>query len=157
MRCTTIIALSVISATAFAAPAGFAQAPVPGQQERQGRFALQPVDGGGVLRLDTETGAMSYCIRQGTAMACEPVSVTDQSKEVERLTRENEQLKADMKRLEDLSANAPQTDDRQAKRTPKFELPSEQDVDKAFDYMERMLKKFRDRMKNLEGRDRTTL
>ncbi len=156
MRSIMFATLGVVSAVSFAIP-GFAQAPMSGQQERQGRFQLQPVEGGGVLRLDTETGAMSYCSRSAATMTCEPVSVVDQTKEIEKLTRQIAELKAEIKRLEASGVSPPPSDSREAKPAPKLELPSEQDVDKAFDYMERMLKKFRDRMKNLEGRDRTTL
>ena len=35
---------------------------------------------------------------------------------------------------------------------PDFKLPSEKEVDQALDYFERMLKKFQDRLKRLEGK-----
>jgi hypothetical protein len=122
--------------------------------EKPARFTMQPIDGG-FLRMDTETGAMSLCMKRGAGVACEPVE--DQragQSEVDRLTQENKALREDLKRLEDLV-----TADRHRKpaRGPKFELPTEEDVDKAMSYVERMLKKFRDKMKDFEQPGRGTL
>lgn len=117
--------------------------------ERAARFTLQPIEGG-VLRLDTETGRMALCTRQATGVVCEEVgSPGGLSDEGERLAAENRALKAEIQRLEDLLA----MDDgqRQARPRPRFELPSEEEVDKALGYMERMFKKFRDKLKDLDG------
>lgn len=146
----TLALIAMIAGSGAVAASGWAQTPQP-QPERPARYAMQPVDGGAVLRLDTETGAMALCSRRDNQMTCETVAIADADKEVDRLTRENRELKADIKRLEDLLAGSPSTGKRHAERSPKFELPSEEDVDKALSYLERMFKKFRDRMKDLEG------
>ena len=134
---------------ALAAPA--AAAP-PAEAERPARFIMQPVDGG-VVRMDTETGAISMCVKRGTAFGCEPVedkAVT--GKEIERLTKANSDLRADVKRLEDmLELGDKSATEKSVKRHPKFELPSEEDIDKAMNYVERMVKKFRDKLKDIEG------
>ena len=165
-----VSAIALITLPAKAAP--------PAEPDRPGRYIMQPVDGG-VLRMDTESGAMSLCVKRGTALTCDPVQ-DDRAgqKEAERLALENRELKADIKRLEEHmglgdkpQARAPvdgspadggpsnsgrpdagrPDEGRPVSRGNKFELPSEEDVDKALTYVERMLKKFRDKWKDIEG------
>lgn len=124
----------------------------PPEAERQGRFIMQPVEGG-FLRMDTETGAMSMCARKDGAFACAPVAdERAAAREGERLAGENQQLRAEIRRLEEMLGlgDKPQGE-RHARRQPRFELPSEEDVDKAIGYIERMMKKFRDKLKDLDG------
>lgn len=114
-------------------------------EERQGRYTMSPVDGG-FARLDTETGAMSTCARRDSKWVCEPMS-----DEAEDMRKEIERLRAENRRLQALAAPPKEGEaDRPAER---FELPSEQDVDKAFDYVERIFRKFRERLKQLEKED----
>jgi len=137
----------IFLAAAFAAIlAGSALSAPPGAEERPGRFTMQPVDGG-YLRLDTATGDVSICTRSAENFECRPAK-DDRGlrSEITRLSAENKELKAEIKRLEDMlssDANAPRP-------APKLELPKEEDVDKALDYLERMFKKFRDRVKELD-------
>ena len=62
--------------------------------EEPGRYTMTPV-GDSVLRLDSATGAVSMCGRKLGGWSCE--SVADDSsalkQEVDRLTRENQELK----------------------------------------------------------------
>lgn len=117
--------------------------------EPGGRYAMQPIEGG-VLRLDTETGAMALCTRKGAGIVCEAVETPQNvDKEVARVEAENRQLKAEIRRLEDLVAMDAQPG--QTKRGSRFELPSEEDIDKALGTMERIMKKFRDKLKEFEG------
>ena len=167
-------ALLTISALALAAAnAGRLHAAPPTETEKPGRYAMQSVDGG-VLRMDTETGAMSLCTRRSGIIACEPVQ-DDRSaqKEADRLAIENRELRADIKRLEEQlglgdgpqasappdngrpdagrpGANRPD-DGRPGGRSPGMGLPSEKDVDMALTYMERMIKKFREKFKDMES------
>ncbi|MGD9802075.1 MAG: hypothetical protein AB7E81_11960 [Hyphomicrobiaceae bacterium] len=125
--------------------AGAAMAAAPGGEEKTGRFTMQPVDGG-YLRLDTATGDMALCARSGETFECKPVKDDrDLQSEIARLSEENKELKADVKRLEDLLKL-----DGGPGPAPKFELPKEEDVDKALTYLERMFKKFRDKLKELD-------
>lgn len=113
-----------------------------------GRFAMSPADGG-FVRLDTETGAMALCAAKDGAWSCNDIAegANSSRKQIEALERENQALKSEVRRLED-AAVAPGTD------APKsFAMPDEKDVDKAFDYMESMIRKFRDRFKKLEEQD----
>ncbi|MGE0766271.1 MAG: hypothetical protein AB7L90_07380 [Hyphomicrobiaceae bacterium] len=137
----------ILTATALAVTlAGAAMATTPGADSKAGRFTMQPVDGG-YLRLDTATGDMSLCTGAGGTFECKPVKDDrDLQSEIARLSDENKALKADIKRLEDLQAHGGGI----APPAPKFELPSEAEVDKALTYMERVFKKFREKLKELD-------
>ncbi len=132
-------------------------------QEKSGRYVMNPVDGG-FARLDTESGAMSICKPQSeepaapAAWSCTPMVDATPSHEVltRKLENENRELRAEVKRMEDLlglNGEKPKEPERHAERPGgALKLPSEQDVDKALSYMERMVKKFHDSMKRLEGK-----
>ncbi len=125
---------------------GLGAATVSGQ-ERQGRFTMSPVDDG-FVRLDTQSGEMSMCARRDGKWACEPM--TDQTA---ALHKEIEDLKAENERLSALAgAPPPRTGEGLGAIRPekKLELPSEEDVDRAFDYVEGIFRKFRDRLKEFE-------
>lgn len=120
-------------------------------RETPGRFTMQPIEGG-FLRLDTQTGAVSTC-RAGTGnlVLCQPAQEEQQglAKEIARLRAENVELKAEVKRLEEI-AGAQHGPPAAGPPGGKFQLPTEEEVDGALDYLERMIKKFRDRLQNLE-------
>lgn len=112
----------------------------------KGRYTMSPVEGG-LLRLDTQTGAMSLCTRKAETWSCEPVGDKSASgTAAPGLDAENKALKDRVKQLEDEIAASGGG----APPAPKSQLPSEEDVDKALDYVERVFKKFRDRMRKYE-------
>lgn len=122
--------------------AAYAETPGPGGSA-SGRFSMSPVEGG-FLRLDSETGAVAICARSGSGeWACKavegPMSGSSLS-DLSRLEEENRELKDRIRSLEDL--NAPPGG--------KAQLPTEEEIDQALSYLERVYKKFRDRMKDLE-------
>ena len=131
-------------------------------EEKAGRYTMTPTDGG-FVRLDTETGAMSLCAKKDS-WSCElmPDGQTALRKEIDGLKAENKALKDDIKRMEEVFAlggkpgeGKPGDDGRPGGGARgKLELPSEQDVDKAFDYFEKMMKKLRERVKRLEGNEK---
>jgi hypothetical protein len=135
--------------------------PVNAADDTGGRYSMSPADGG-FVRLDRQTGAMTFCTKSDATWACAPMGDAQQSSntEIERLEAENKTLKADKRHLEEMLGMAdpekpgtapPET----GSTTPPLKVPSEQDVDKAFDYFEGMIKKFRERMKKLEeGQDK---
>jgi hypothetical protein len=122
----------------------------PDTEERGGRFVMTPVEGG-FLRMDTLTGAVSMCQRTGGKWACEAVADDRRTleTEMERLGAENRQLNSTVKRLEEMLA-LPEADDRRADKGSKFQLPSEEDVDRALGYMQRLMRKFKDKMRELD-------
>jgi hypothetical protein len=137
-------------------------------QDRPGRFVMSPVDGG-FARLDTETGVMSLCKAQPKDAAsvgnwaCQPMAdaTAETLARVRKLEGENKDLRAEVKRMEDLlglNGDKPKGEEKQAEQRPGgssggLNLPSEQDIDRALSYMERMVKKFHDTMKRLEQGD----
>lgn len=148
-RSTVVLAALAVMATA----AALTVAPSQAQEPRAGRYAMQPTDGG-VLRLDTETGAVSLCSRKADQWACEPVgdSSASEREEIVRLKRENADLKATVKHLEDMLGMPPDKDSGQRKaEAPGLNLPTEKQIDGAIDYVERMYKKLRDKLKQLES------
>ena len=130
-------------------------------QERAGRYTMTPADGG-FIRLDTESGAMSLCARKADGWACEamPDSVAAMNRDLDALKAENKALKDEIRRLEETFglAEPGKTDPGKKAEVPpdarpggKLQLPTEKDVDQAMDYMTRMLRKFRDKLKELES------
>lgn len=125
--------------------------------ERPARYTMTPTEGG-FLKLDTETGAVSLCKKSGDAFTCNLVPDSEQ-----KLAKENEALRADLKRLKDdvkqleeiaglgepKPGDGPPSEPRPGGQG-KLQLPSEKDVDRAFDYFEAMMKKLKERLKRLE-------
>ena len=147
----------VISALALALLIGAA----PDAEERGGRYVMTPTEGG-FLRLDSQTGAVSICQRNSGKWSCDAVPDDRRALEgeIERLNAENKSLNGAIKRLEDLLA-LPDSDDknRSAQKVgPKFQLPSEEDLDRAMTYIQRMMRKFKDKLREMEqDRDRRSL
>ena len=100
-------------------------------------------------KISFTSGGVSLCARKADRWACEPVE--DRTKTVDdkvtRLETENQSLKDRVKSLEDsLATGKPPV----AQPDVKIQIPSEEDVDKAMDYVERIFKKFRDRLGRLD-------
>ena len=114
---------------------------------------MSPAEGG-FMRLDKETGAVAMCARKDGEWVCEPV--TDRTKsttEASKLEAENQLLKDRIKDLEkSLETGTPRTGGDSSSGPPdgKMQLPTEEEVDKALDYVERMFKKFRDRLQKMD-------
>jgi hypothetical protein len=140
----TIAASVLLSAAALAESA----------DDGKGRYALTPVDGG-VLRLDKDTGAMALCTHKADQWICEPVQdrSKDDADQLAKLEAENKSLKDRVKVLEDSLAIAEGANKNDAPGEPpggRMQLPTEEEVDKALDYVERIFKKFRDRIDKYE-------
>jgi hypothetical protein len=133
--------------------ATFAVAETPA--DSSGRFTMSPVDGG-FLRLDKQTGAVAMCARTGNDWACKPVE--DQTKatssnELSRLEAENKELKDRVKALEEnLETAKPAPGGPLAEGPPggKTQLPTDEEVDQALDYLSRVYKKVREHIKDLD-------
>lgn len=143
-----------LAALTLAVALGSLQAHAEEPDTARGRFALSPVDGG-VMRLDKETGAVAYCAKKGETWSCDPVAdkARDLEDKLKALEEENRTLKDHLKTLEAAQAPAAPTDPSAPDGGPptgSMPLPSEEDVDKAFDYFERMFKKFKERVQKFE-------
>jgi hypothetical protein len=129
-----------------AAGAAIAQA-VPDIEN--GRYSLAPV-AGGVIRLDTRTGAVSTCNNSGTGWAC--YAVPDEraalDAEIGRLQGDNEKLKAQLAAREPtvtgkIDEPLPKTDSLKpappkadAERKIEIPLPSDRDMDRVMSFLE---------------------
>ena len=119
--------------------------------EQGGRYTMTPTEGG-VVRLDTQTGAMALCTRKAQDnWSCEDMNDSQRTltSEVDRLQNENKELKEQIDNLEKTLGIADGQDE-PAKPAVKLTLPSEADVDKAFDYFERMIDKLHERIEKFE-------
>jgi hypothetical protein len=119
-----------------------------------GRYAMKPTDDG-FIRLDTQTGAVSLCKKGDNGFSCAPVPGSEgtQSRRLDELKTENDRLRSEVERLEKhfgISPDAPLDSKPGPQAKGKLQIPTEQDVDQMFDYIEGMLKKFRDRIERLE-------
>lgn len=147
-------------AAAVAISGGLAAGPTLAAAD-DGRYTVNPTDGG-FVRLDRQTGAMSFCTKAAADWSCTPMAdaADHLESEVERLESENKALKTDKKNLEEMLGMAepgqptPGTPSEKSVPLPgpsgSIPVPSEKDVDKVFDYFEGMVKKLRERIKRLE-------
>jgi hypothetical protein len=128
--------------------------------ETPGRYTMTPADGG-MLKLDSATGAVSFCTRPaGGEWACTPTKDGEQ-KLRERITGLEAEITALKDQLQQMDQIAGIGDPRKETAPgtggsgppggkPDLKLPTEKDVEQAFDYFERMMKTIRERMKRLE-------
>lgn len=136
----------LVASALLSAPSQAAEEPA------SGRYTMETTDEG-IVRLDTKTGAMSLCRREGGRWSCESMEDGQRvlMRENDRLEAENRNLRA---QIEDMEETLGLGDGQTGPSKPQtFKLPSEQEVDKAFDYLEAMLKKLKDRMERLEEKD----
>ncbi len=154
---------SVLAAAAAFAALGLSPAFA---EEAPGRYTMTPTDGG-FIRLDTQSGAMSLCSGKEGKWACR--AMPDDQKmllgKIAKLEEENRSLREENRRLEDvMGLNDGKPDGGTAPDAPGnagpptapgkgFKLPTEKDLDQAFDYFEGMLKKFQERLKKLEEKN----
>jgi len=96
-----------------------------------GRYTLTPSPGG-FVRLDSQTGQVSECTGAAFNLVCKssPDERAAMQAEIDRL----------QKLVDELKATAPQATSDQG---PQLNIPSDKEVDKAFNFMERMIKRFR--------------
>ncbi|MFN3869402.1 MAG: hypothetical protein ACK4MF_10085 [Hyphomicrobiaceae bacterium] len=128
-------------------------------QDAGGRFTMTPTPDG-LVRLDTLSGTVSLCAKKDGEWACRALPDDQRAMRgrITELEAENLKLKEENKRLEDVMGLNP---DAGAGSAPgpgpggvgKIPVPTEKDVDQAFDYVEGMLRKFRERLKRLDEPD----
>ncbi|MEL6287964.1 MAG: hypothetical protein AAFQ42_03725 [Pseudomonadota bacterium] len=118
---------------------GVSQA-VAQQDQNAGRFQMERTDDG-LIRLDTVTGALSLCRSEDGALTCAPVSggaaAAAPSADLAALQSENRRLK---KRIDQLEADL----DAKPRAVPAPSgYPSEADVDRAFSFVEGLIRRFK--------------
>lgn len=138
-----------------------------------GRYILRPVDDG-LMRVDRETGATSFCRKRETAWVCEAVA-DDRvvlEDEIARLSQDNSELARKIGRLQQriarLEAGGPKSDARPApesqkkgksdKERPGLGLPDDKDIDQVVKTFESMMRRFLDMVRDLRDdyeKDRT--
>ncbi|BBU60635.1 hypothetical protein MSC49_05700 [Methylosinus sp. C49] len=126
MRVFSLVCLALLAAAPARAEASAAE---PSQSEA-GRFAMSPTEGG-MLRLDKQTGAVSFCTVEGGLSVCR-VAAEERAalqEEIDRLARENAQLRAK------LPGAAPEA------TAPRKGLPGEEEFERALSFTERFLRR----------------
>ncbi|MCK1740968.1 hypothetical protein IVA80_08760 [Bradyrhizobium sp. 139] len=153
MRPANSSTASWLAAAVFAAVMTISGGPVAAQSApdgENGRYSMTPIPEG-VLRLDTRTGTMSTCTKNGTGWAC--YTVPDEraafDAEIGRLQAEVEKLKGQLAAGPTVSGEVdealPKSDPlKKAKpkvaegdRTIEIPLPSDQDVDRVMSFLEK--------------------
>lgn len=116
----------IAAAFLFAAPAV--------AQDQPGRYTMKDIEDG-FLRLDTQTGHVSYCRKKSESWVCE-TAADDRSAlddEIARLDEKNQQLRRRIAELEKQPGAA---------RKNELNLPSDEDMDQIVGFMERLMRRF---------------
>jgi hypothetical protein len=126
----------VITVLAFGL--GFAIAtPVNAQEPSPGRYSMQKSETG-FARLDTETGEVTLCQEKNGELVCRMAA--DERAAFER------ELDLLTKRIETLEKAV-----KSGEAAVKPPLPDDEEIDRAMSIMERMMRKFMEIVKDLEG------
>jgi hypothetical protein len=140
----------LIAAAILALCGGIDRAVAQSPDTENGRYALSPVTGG-VIRLDTRTGAVSTCNDTGAGWAC--YAVPDEraalDAEIGRLQADNEKLRAELAAREPtvtgkIDEPLPKTDSlkkaepkaAEGERKIEIPLPSDRDMDRVMSFFE---------------------
>lgn len=148
---TSLIAIAPLAAAGLAALLA-AQA-LAAEDASSGRYTMSPAEGG-VVRLDKETGAMSFCAGKEGEWTCKPMPDAEQKlqRRIGELESENRALKEERRSSAAPGSEPPPLAGDATPPQPPGDLPmpTERDVDKLFDYVEGMVKKFKERIERLE-------
>jgi hypothetical protein len=153
--------LMTVAILLAAAPAAFAQSSDgPGADRpdtEAGRYVLRRVDEG-LMRLDRETGATSFCRKRGESWVCEAVA-DDRialEDEIARLAGDNAELAREIGRLRDrvatLEGGKRESRDKDLEDdgdTPRSDSPSDAEIDKVMKTFETMMRRFMDMARDL--------
>lgn len=139
MRTPAALALAVFltpSAPAFAAP---------------DRYEIRPAESG-FLRLDRQTGAVSFCTPSAEGYACRPATDAERSAQGAPSPIER-RLAAIEDRLAKLEGGKPAPSPDAAAKDPTLDLPTEEQMDRATSFLERAVKRLRDLAESLQKAD----
>ncbi len=136
-RCVTALLLVMLIA-----------APVMAQQTASGRYTMTP-SGEGMLRLDTQTGAVSHCMQDTGNWICKSIADDRNAleNEIDRLSNQNRQLRAELAKR---GLEAPPQLDPQAE-APKSWLPDDSQVEEFMSFFEKIMRRFRKYAESMQG------
>jgi hypothetical protein len=116
--------------------------------EEPGRYTMTPA-GDGFLRLDSATGAVSICRQKLDTWACE--NVADDSlalnQEIDRLTRENQELKGELAKAEAREADAGPLPANPSTQFPRLAL------DEMTDFINKIIRRLQDLVHDLKQQE----
>ena len=118
------------------------------QAHETGRFTILETKDG-IIRLDKQTGTMFTCTNTASGWSCQPMNNQGLSSEpdnetLSRLKKENLELKQRLEKLEQGQDYKP------SKSREKLKLPTDEEVDQAIEYIEKMIRKFKGSMDRLK-------
>lgn len=123
-------------------------APALAQEAAPGRYTMSPA-GEGMMRLDTQTGAVSRCIRDAGNWVCKSIADDRMAmeNEIDRLSNENRQLRAQLAQrgLEAPPETKPQRD------APKSWLPDDKRVEEFMSFFEKIMRRFKQIAESMQG------
>lgn len=115
-----------------------------------GRYSMLETKNG-IVRLDKQTGAMATCKTNPeengwdcTPLADNALTTTTDNETIKQLRRENLKLKQQLANKFDKESFKPSESEKQ------FKFPNDEEIDQSIEYMEKMIRKFRDAMKRLK-------
>ena len=114
-----------------------------------GRYTMRQTDNG-FLRLDTQTGAVSVCASEGNTWSCRGIEDDSQNlqTQIAELSRQNNTLQREIARLKNRLREL-EDQEPAAGIYSGGGVPNEQDVDKAFTFLEGVLKRFKGLVEDL--------
>jgi hypothetical protein len=117
--------------------------------EPAGRYTLRDAEGG-MLRLDRETGTLSFCFDTGKGWRCEAAG-----DEVAACEQRAAALKARVEEMESrMAALAEQLAAMEEKGESPFTLPDRTDVDRMMTYLEQMMDALANKVRDLTEKDK---
>jgi hypothetical protein len=94
LKTRSLIVLAAIVSAAVGVPAAAQDGAPPA-----GRFQLAPGDGGGFVRLDTRTGAVSHCRQENGVWLCQPIMDSGLADRLTALSDKVDHLSSGLDRL----------------------------------------------------------
>lgn len=148
------------SCLAITAAASLTVLPLSALAEDGSRYSMAPADGGSVIRLDRQTGEMSICSSQAGSWSCRPMpdTLSKMKRKIDALRDENENLRGRRSaprgdsfasRGDTIPPDAP-SEGEPPPPPGNLPIPTEREVDMLFDYVEGMVRKFKERIDRLK-------
>jgi hypothetical protein len=117
-----------------------------------GRYQIAP-DEDGFVRLDTETGAMSHCVKRQGAWTCDALAEDRVASDarIEGLTRDIDAL---TRKVDDLTTRLATLEKSRRSEAPSAGAPTnDPELDRALSFAERLMQRFFDMVRELKTED----